>query len=64
MKPISRGKGLRVNHLSGIPCSFLIIVLSKIGQPDYLHVNNCSNVQKRKRNKYRLKNGILSDQFQ
>ena len=36
---------LGVYRLSGIPCSFLIIVLSKIGQLDYLHVNKCSNVQ-------------------
>ena len=40
LKPISR-----VSHLSGIPFSFPIILLSKIRQPDYVLVNTCNNVQ-------------------
>ena len=31
--------------MSGIPFSFPIILLSEISQPDYVHVNTCSNVQ-------------------
>ena len=30
---------LGVSHLSGIPFSFPIILLSEIRQPDYVHVN-------------------------
>ena len=40
LKPISLGI-----HLSVIPFSFPIIVLSEISQPDYVHVNTCNNVQ-------------------
>ena len=40
LKPISR-----ISHLSGIPFSFPIILLSEIRQPDYVHVNTCTNVQ-------------------
>ena len=36
---------LGVSHLSGIPFSFPIILLSEISQPDYVHVNTCYNVQ-------------------
>ena len=36
---------LEVSHLSGIPFSFPIILLSEISQPDYVHVNTCNNVQ-------------------
>ena len=35
-----------VSHLNGIPFSFLTIVSSEIGLPDYLHVNTSTNVQK------------------
>ena len=38
-------KYLGVSHLSGIPFSFPIILLSEISQPDYVHVNMCNNVQ-------------------
>ena len=34
-----------MSHLSGIPFSFPIILLSEISQPDYVHVNTCNNVQ-------------------
>ena len=36
---------LGVSHLSGIPFSFPIILLSEISQPDYVHVYTCNNVQ-------------------
>ena len=36
---------LGVSHLSGIPFSFPIILLSEIIQPYYVHVNTCNNVQ-------------------
>ena len=35
---------LGVFHLSGIPFSFPIIILSEISQPDYVHLNMCNNV--------------------
>ena len=38
-------KPIGVSHLSGIPFSFPIILLSEISQPDYVHVNTCNNVQ-------------------
>ena len=34
-----------VSHLSGIPFSFPIILLSEISQPEYVRVNTCNNVQ-------------------
>ena len=40
LKPISR-----ISHLSSIPFSFSIILLSEISQSDYVHVNTCNNVQ-------------------
>ena len=40
LKPLSR-----VSHLSGIPFSFPMILLSEISQPEYVHVNTCNNVQ-------------------
>ena len=36
---------LGVSHLSGIPFSFPLLLLSEISQPDYVHVNTCNNVQ-------------------
>ena len=36
---------LGVSHLSGIPFSFALILLSEISQPDYVRVNTCNNVQ-------------------
>ena len=36
---------LGVPHLSGIPFSFPIILLSEISQPDHVQVNTCNNVQ-------------------
>ena len=36
---------LGVSHLSGIPFSFPIILLSEISQSDYVHLNTCNNVQ-------------------
>ena len=33
------------SHLSGIPFSFPIILLSEISHPDFVHVNTCNNVQ-------------------
>ena len=31
--------------MSGIPFLFPIILLSKISQPEHVHVNTCNNVQ-------------------
>ena len=41
----SRPVNLGVFHLSGIPFSFPIILLSEISQSDYVHVYTCNNVQ-------------------
>ena len=54
-----------VSHLSGIPFSFPIILLSKISQPEYVHVNTYNNVQILHSNaNIYMKRGTLSDQFQ
>ena len=34
-----------ISHLSGIPFSLPIILLSEISQPDYVHVNTYNNFQ-------------------
>ena len=44
-RPVKLNQYLGVFHLSGIPFSFPIILLSEISQPDYEHVNTCNNVQ-------------------
>ena len=44
-RPVKLKQYLGVSHLSGIPFSFPIILLSEISQPDYVHVNTCNNVQ-------------------
>ena len=60
LKPISRG----ISHLSGIPFSFPIILLSEISQPDYIHVNTCNNVQIMHPNSNIDETCFLSDPFQ
>ena len=60
----NRNQYLGVSHLSGIPFSFPIILLSEIRQPDYVHVNTCNNVQKCIRMQTSMEHGILSDPFQ
>ena len=37
-RPVKLHQYLGVSHLSGIPFSFPIILLSEISQPDYVHV--------------------------
>ena len=44
-RPVKLLPTSRVYHLSGIPFSFPIILLSEISQPEYVHVNTCNNVQ-------------------
>ena len=43
-RPAKLNKYLGVSHLSGIPFSFAIFLLSEISQPDHVHLNTCNTV--------------------
>ena len=61
---LSCNQYLGASHLSGIPFSFPIILLSEISQPDYVQVSTCNNVQIMHPNANIDECGILSDPLQ